>query len=90
MKSRCAAPFHELFAKLPGRVQAQARAAYRLLAHDPCHPSLRFKRVSERQPLYSVRIGRGYRAVGLLEGDTVYWFWIGSHADYDRLLAQSE
>ena len=28
----------------------------------------------------------GYRAVGLLEQDEVTWLWIGSHADYDRLL----
>jgi len=28
----------------------------------------------------------GYRAVGLLESDEVTWFWIGGHADYDRLL----
>ena len=27
-----------------------------------------------------------YRAVGLLENDNIAWFWIGSHADYDRLL----
>jgi hypothetical protein len=28
----------------------------------------------------------GYRAAGLLEDDEVTWFWIGSHAEYDRLL----
>ncbi len=88
MKSRRSPPFQDLFAKLPERVQAQAREAYRLFAQDPRHPSLRFKRVSERQPLYSVRIGKGYRAVGLLEGDTVYWFWIGTHAEYDHFLSQ--
>lgn len=90
MKSRRVVPFRELFAKLPSQVQDQAREAYRLFARDPHHPSLRFKRVSDRQPLYSVRIGRNYRAVGLLEGDTVYWSWIGSHADYNRLLGKSK
>ncbi len=25
-------------------------------------------------------------ALGLLEADTITWFWIGSHADYERLL----
>jgi len=24
--------------------------------------------------------------VGTLDGDTVIWFWIGTHADYDKLL----
>jgi len=30
--------------------------------------------------------GLGYRALGVLEGSTVIWFWIGLHADYDRLI----
>jgi len=36
--------------------------------------------------VYSVRIGIGYRALGLRDADHVYWFWIGSHAEYDELL----
>jgi len=36
--------------------------------------------------VYSVRVTIAYRAVGLLENDNIAWFWIGSHADYDRLL----
>jgi len=28
----------------------------------------------------------GYRALGLLEDEEVTWFWIGNHAEYDRLL----
>ena len=46
-------------------------------------PSLAFK---STEPIYSVRISRGYRALGLRDGDLVTWFWIGSHADYDKLL----
>jgi hypothetical protein len=30
----------------------------------------------------------GYRAVGLVEDDEITWFWIGTHAQYDRLLEQ--
>jgi len=29
-----------------------------------------------------------YRALAARRGDSFYWFWIGSHADYERLLAQ--
>jgi hypothetical protein len=29
-----------------------------------------------------------YRAVGILDGDSIVWYWIGSHADYDGLLRQ--
>jgi hypothetical protein len=53
---------------------------------DPFHPSLHFKPVSARQPIFSVRIGIGYRALALRDGDHVFWFWIGSHAEYDSLL----
>ena len=42
--------------------------------------------MSDSEDIYSVRIGLGYRALGLLEGTVVTWFWIGSHADYDRIL----
>lgn len=53
----------------------------------PHHSSLQFKRVSQRQPVYSVRVGIGYRALGLLQqADHIYWFWIGAHAEYDELL----
>jgi len=58
-------------------------------ALDPAHPSLAFKRVHATEPIYSVRVSRGYRALGLRERDLVTWFWIGSHADYERTLRQS-
>jgi hypothetical protein len=47
--------------------------------------SINFKRIDPQYPIYSVRVSLGYRAVGRYEGDTIIWFWIGSHADYDRL-----
>jgi hypothetical protein len=36
--------------------------------------------------MYSARVGIGYRAVGVLVDDGITWFWIGSHAEYYRLL----
>jgi hypothetical protein len=48
-------------------------------------PSLHFKKVHDRDPIYSARVTLGYRAVGLLEGDEITSFWIGPHAEYDRL-----
>lgn len=53
---------------------------------DPGHLGLRFKRVSRKNSVYSARIGLDYRALGLFEGDTVTWFWIGPHDAYERLL----
>jgi len=78
--------FWAAYRELPLEVQSLARKAYRLFRDDPAHPSLQFKRVHEREPIYSVRVTLGYRALGLLEDDEITWFWIGSHADYDRLL----
>jgi hypothetical protein len=78
--------FRQQLARLPVTVQQQAARAYALWRSDPSHPGLQFKRVSQRQPIYSVRVGLGYRALGLCEGDHVYWFWIGPHTGYDELL----
>lgn len=54
---------------------------------NPNHPSLNFKRVDEEEPIYSVRISENYRAVGIFEGDTIIWYWIGKHDEYLRLLS---
>jgi hypothetical protein len=35
-----------------------------------------------------VRVGLNYRAVGVRDGQDVIWFWIGSHAEYDKLIQQ--
>jgi hypothetical protein len=88
MKSRTTPEFRALLAALPPHVRKQARVAYRLFASDPKHPSLRFKQVYHDPPTYSARVGLAYRAVGILVSDTVVWYWIGSHADYDQLLKQ--
>ena len=88
MNSHITRRFREMFAALPGHVQRQAREAYRLFRDDPFHPGLHFKKVHADPLLYSARVGISYRAVCVREGDTIVWFWIGSHAAYDRLLAQ--
>ena len=86
MISKTTREFRDLLSRLPAHVQRQAREAYVLFHQNPAHPGLRFRQVHPTPPIYSARVGIGYRAVGSLEGDTVVWFWIGSHAEYDRLL----
>ncbi len=88
MKSRTTTQFRKAFARLPKQVQDQIREAYRQFRQDPGHPSLRFKRVHPELPIYSARISKNYRAVGQLDQDTIIWFWVGSHTEYDRLLSQ--
>lgn len=88
MKSRTTAKFRQAFAKLPNQAQERARKAYRQFQQDPGHPSLRFKQVHAKMPIYSARISKNYRVVGRQDGDTMIWFWIGSHAEYDKLLSR--
>jgi hypothetical protein len=86
IQSRTTREFRDSFALLPDSVRRQAKRAYRLFRSDPRHPSLRFKKVDEEADIYSVRVGLGYRALGVMEGSTVVWFWVGSHAECDRML----
>lgn len=67
IESRTTKAFRKAFAALPAEVQAQARRTYTLFRADPSHPSLRFKKIDNQENIYSVRIGLGYRALGLLE-----------------------
>jgi len=78
--------FVERFRRLPRRIQDLARKNYCLRKCDPTHSSLDLKQVSQRSPIFSVRVGIGWRAVGIKREDTMIWFWIGSHAEYDHLL----
>ena len=86
MRSHVTARFRKCFGELPGPVQERARKAYRQFLENPSHPSLRFKPVHPTEPIMSVRVGLGYRALGVRHGDDILWFWIGSHAEYDRLV----
>ena len=80
--------FRKALKQLPPHIQRQARRAYRLFRQNPYHPSLHFKQVHPRRPIYSVRISLEYRALGIREDDVVIWFWIGTHTDYEKIIAQ--
>jgi hypothetical protein len=86
LTSRTTSAFRKLLLALPPPVQSQTKRAYRLWSESPQHPGLRFKRIHERLPIYSVRIGLGWRAVGVQQRKVMVWYWIGSHAEYDRLI----
>jgi hypothetical protein len=88
MNSYLAEDFLACFRRLPQDVKEKARKNYRLWRQNPNHPSLQFKRVHPTEPIYSVRVGIDWRALGLMEDNDIYWFWIGSHAEYEKLLKQ--
>jgi len=73
--------FH--YRQLPGPVRDLADKNFNLLKANEKHPSLRFKKVG---PFWSARVGQHYRALALDDKDGAHWFWIGTHAEYDRLL----
>lgn len=87
MISRTTRSFWSFYDALPREVQRQAVRSYVLWRANTRYPSLQFKCIHEAQAAYSVRVGIHWRAIGFLENGVVTWFWIGSHADYDRLIA---
>jgi hypothetical protein len=84
MNSQTAGGFWRLYRLLPKTVREQARKTYRQFLANPAHPSLRFHRLASYPDLWSVRVTRDYRAVGLVEENTITWFWIGNHRAFDR------
>lgn len=88
MTSHTTERFRSAFGGLPEKVQRSARRAYRVFLKNSSHPSLHFKQVHVTRPIFSARVALGYRALCVREGEDYIWFWIGSHADYDRLLSQ--
>ncbi|HIK09765.1 MAG TPA: hypothetical protein IGS52_05785 [Oscillatoriaceae cyanobacterium M33_DOE_052] len=84
MKSEVLPSFWQEYRQLNNEVRERARKAYRLWAENPFHPSLHFKCINQEEEIWSVRVTRNYRALGFKAEDTVTWFWIGSHDDYNR------
>ena len=77
--------FWTCYRALPEIIRALADKNFVLLKSDPQHPSLHFKKVGRYR---SVRAGLYYRALGIEVPEGILWFWIGSHADYDKLLGK--
>jgi hypothetical protein len=50
--------------------------------------ALRDKKILLGKKYWSVRAGLDYRAVGVEVDDGISWFWIGTHAEYDKLIYQ--
>jgi len=84
MKSATLPSFWEQYRKLGRTTKQKVKKAYLLWINDPFHPSLRFKCINQDVNIWAVRLSLGYRAIGILDGDTVTWFWIGNHDDYEH------
>ena len=83
MKHFATPRFWTCYRALPAAVQKLADEKYALLKVDPQHPSLHFKKVGR---VWSCRVGLHYRVLGADTPTGVLWFWIGTHAEYDKLV----
>jgi len=90
MKSSRTQNFRQQFLKLPPQIKETAKKNYELWKQNPFHPSLEFKPVKPKENIWSVRIGIGWRALGVIktDKDKIVWFWVGSHAEYDKVLGK--
>jgi hypothetical protein len=70
---------------LPRDIRQLADRSFRLLKDNPTHPSLHFKKAGR---FWSARVGLHYRAMAVEADTDLVWFWIGSHAEYDKLLGR--
>lgn len=84
MQSRVVASFWDDYNRLPKEIQKLAIKQYALWQTNPHHPSLRFKKVGPYW--WSARITEDYRAVGIMDENTIVWFFIGTHSEYNRIL----
>jgi hypothetical protein len=72
----------ESHGKLPDSIRALADKNDAWLKDNPRHPSLQLKKAGR---FWSVRIGARHRALAVDIEACLLWFWVGSHADYDRM-----
>lgn len=86
MKSCTNPRFWKAYARLTAETQRRARKAYKLWSADPEHSSLHFKKL-KNVDLWSVRVDDNHRALANVRSDTAYWIWIGSHEEYEEIIA---
>ena len=84
MKHYASSKFWELYGALPAEVRELADKNYERLKSDPRHPSLHLKKIGD---LRSVRVGAHHRALAVEIEGGMLWFWIGTHAEYDKIVA---
>lgn len=83
MNHRATPRFWTCYQKLPPAIRDLADANFALLKENPRHPSLHFKKINR---VWCVRVGRKYRALAIENEACLIWFWIGTHAEYDKLV----
>lgn len=88
MRSYLSPSYRKRYEEMPQHIQNLVRKNYDLWSRDPFHNSLEFKKLWNHKPFWSARCGIDYRVVGYMKDGAMYWFFVGTHAEYDRLLKQ--
>ncbi|MEO5360037.1 MAG: hypothetical protein H7843_06255 [Nitrospirota bacterium] len=83
MKHFAGASFWTCYEGLPAHVRKLADKNFSLLKENPHHPSIHLKQVDKH---WSIRIGKKHRALAVEINEGLLWYWIGTHAEYDRLI----
>lgn len=83
MRQFASPSFWSAYEALPLEVKRLADRNFEKLKENPKYPSLHLKKIKR---YWSVRIGINYRALSVEVEDGLLWFWIGSHAEYDKLI----
>jgi hypothetical protein len=87
VNSYCSSSFWERYNRLPENIREEVKKSFELWLTDSSARSLYFKPVKGKKGWWSVRATASYRAVGIKDRDDIVWFFIGNHADYDRLIS---
>ncbi|MEK6300635.1 MAG: hypothetical protein AABO41_07935 [Acidobacteriota bacterium] len=83
MRHRASPRFWACYRQLSEDVRRLADKSFALLRENSQHPSLHFKKIGR---FWSARVGLHYRALAVEHEADLVWFWIGSHAEYDKLV----
>ena len=81
MKSQALPSFWKCYTQLPLAIRLLADKQFALFSENPWHPSLGFKKKGE---VYTVEVGRHYRALARERNGVYFWFWIGTHEEYNH------
>ncbi len=82
--------YREQYKRLPRDVRELTRQVALRFHTDPQLSSLRHHELKDRKTgshrpgTWSVSITMQYRALYVKNGDIHIWYWIGTHADYNR------
>ena len=67
MISRTTTKFWKSYKRFPKEIKEKSKEVFNFFQKDPFHPNLHFKRVHSSKPIFSIRITKDYRAIGILE-----------------------